>query len=64
MLEERYLAGDSQAGLAVEMFCYSIAKTVAAFTVPLGGLDALVFTGGIGEKSPIKRGRIAGFIVV
>ena len=42
------------------MFCYNIAKTVASYTVPLGGLDAIVFTGGIGEKSHIKRQRIAG----
>ena len=42
------------------MFCYNIAKTVAAFTVPLAGLDAIVFTGGIGEKSFIKRKMIAG----
>ena len=40
------------------MFCYRVAKYVASYVVPLGGLDALVFTGGIGERSPIKRARI------
>ena len=59
-LEEKYLAGDSLAELGVEMFCYQIAKTAAAFAVPLAGLDAIVFTGGIGEKSFIKRKKIAG----
>ena len=59
-LEEKYVAGDRLAELAVEMFCYNIAKTVAAFAVPLAGLDAIVFTGGIGEKSFIKRKKIAG----
>ena len=54
------MAGDGLAELAVEMFCYHIAKTAAAFTVPLAGLDAIVFTGGIGEKSFIKRKKIAG----
>ena len=44
------------------MFCYRIAKSVAAFTVPLAGLDAIVFTGGIGEKSVIKRKKVAGEI--
>ena len=33
---------------------------VASYLVPLGGLDALVFTGGIGEKSWIKRAKILG----
>ena len=59
-LEEKYLTGDPLAELAVLMFCYNIAKTLAAFTVPLAGLDAIVFTGGIGEKSFIKRKKIAG----
>jgi len=40
------------------MFCYRVAKTIASYLVPLGGLDALVFTGGIGEKSWIKRAKI------
>ena len=59
-----YLAGDRQAELALEMFCYNIAKTVAAFSVPLAGLDAIVFTGGIGEKSFIKRKKIAGTYLI
>ena len=37
-----------------------VARYVASYVVPLGGLDALVFTGGIGERSPIKRARIMG----
>ena len=63
-LEEKYLTGDQLAELAVEMFCYNIAKTVAAFAVPLAGLDAIVFTGGIGEKSFIKRKKIAGKVCI
>lgn len=43
------------AQLAVDVFCYRLAKTVGAYAVALGGLDALVFTGGIGEHSPIVR---------
>ena len=40
------------------LFCYQARKTVGAFSAVLGGLDALVFTGGIGEKSAVIRSRI------
>ena len=57
-------AGHAGAALAIEVFCYRLAKAVAALTVPLGGLDALVFTGGIGEHSALVReltiGRLDG----
>ena len=36
-LEERFIAGDKEAALAVEMFCYQVAKTLASYIVPLGG---------------------------
>ena len=42
------------------MFCYSVAKTIASYVVPLGGIDAIAFAGGIGEKSFIKRAKILG----
>jgi acetate kinase len=48
-------AGHPGATLAIAVFCYRLAKTVAALAVPLGGLDALVFTGGIGEHSALVR---------
>ena len=35
-LEDRFLAGDQAAALAIEMFCYRVAKYVAAYIVPLG----------------------------
>lgn len=47
---------DPDATLAVTIFCRDIAKTVAAYTTVLNGLDLLVFTGGIGEHSaPIRQ---------
>lgn len=49
---------DAQAELAVEMFCYQARKTVGALAAALGGLDALVFTGGIGEHAAQIRSRI------
>ncbi len=51
-------ASDKKAALAVEMFCYQIKKTIGAFAAVLGGVDALVFTGGIGEKSAVIRQRV------
>jgi acetate kinase len=51
-------AGDFRAAEAVAMYCYQIAKTIGAFAVVLGGLDTLVFTGGIGEHAAAVRGRI------
>ncbi|MFL6161718.1 MAG: acetate/propionate family kinase [Jatrophihabitantaceae bacterium] len=43
--------GSAAAGLAIDVFCYRVAKTVGALAVALGGLDVLVFTGGIGEAA-------------
>lgn len=49
---------DKRAAEAVEFFCYQCIKTVGAFTAVLGGLDTLIFCGGIGEHSPEIRDRI------
>ena len=46
---------DQQAALAIEVFCLSIRKVVAAYAAVLGGLDLLVFAGGIGEHSQRVR---------
>ena len=48
-------ASDPNAKLAVEMFCYQAAKAVASLAVSLGGLETLVFTGGIGEHASAVR---------
>ena len=47
-----------QARLAIDMFCYSAAKQLAAMSVPLGGIDAIVFTGGIGQNDVRVRALI------
>jgi acetate kinase len=49
---------DERAAEAVALFCYQIKKWIGAFAAALGGLDTLVFAGGIGEKAPIVRTRI------
>ena len=51
-------AKNEQARLAVELFCYSARKHIGALTAALGGLDMIVFTGGIGLHSPEIRERI------
>lgn len=48
----------SRAAEAVAYFCYQTKKWIGAFTAALGGLDTLVFTGGIGENAPSVRTRI------
>jgi acetate kinase len=50
--------GNARAKLAIDIFCYVLAKTLAGLVVPLGRLDALVFTGGIGENSTPVRAQV------
>ena len=57
-LEKRAAAGDPEAQLAIEIFCSAIRKTVAGYAAVLGGLDLLVFTGGIGEHSAQIRTKV------
>jgi acetate kinase len=49
---------DPRATLAIDMFCYHVRKTLGAFAAALGGLDMVVFTGGIGERSAAVRSAI------
>ena len=51
---------DAHAQLAIDAFCHSIRKHVAAMAATLGGLDALVFTGGIGENDAAVRAVVVG----
>ena len=50
--------GDVRAAEAIELFCYQARKWIGAFAAALGGLDSLVFAGGVGENSPEIRRRI------
>jgi acetate kinase len=49
---------DVRAAEAVALFCYQVKKWIGAFAAALGGLDTLVFAGGIGENAPVVRERI------
>jgi acetate kinase len=57
-LEEAAEAGNDRARLSIEAFCYGVKKTIGAYTAALGGLDALAFAGGIGERGAAVRDRI------
>jgi acetate kinase len=50
--------GDHNASLAIEIFCRSIAKTIASYASVLDGLDLLIFAGGIGEHSSAVRANV------
>ena len=49
---------DSRAAEALDLFCYTAKKYIGAYAAVLGGIDTLVFSGGIGEHSPHVRAGI------
>jgi acetate kinase len=51
-------ASDERAAEAVALFCYQVKKCIGAYAAALGGLDILVFAGGIGENAPEVRRRV------
>jgi acetate kinase len=57
-VEKRAAAGDTDAQLAIEIYAYRARKYIGAYAAAMGGLDAVVFTGGIGENSTSMRRRI------
>jgi len=59
-VEELERSESPEAGLALDVYAYRIAGAVAALTVALGGLDALVFTAGVGEHSSFVRAAVCG----
>ncbi len=54
-IEEEMDAGNQRARIAFDIFCYRVKKYIGAYSASMGGLDAVVFTGGIGENSPRVR---------
>jgi len=66
-VEELERSGDAAAAHALAVFAYRIAIAVASMAVPLGGVDAIVFTGGVGERSEAVRAAVCarlGFLGV
>jgi acetate kinase len=58
LLEEEEDCQDRRAKLAIDIFCRRVKKYIGAYLAELGGAQAVIFTGGIGENSPIIRKRI------
>ena len=58
LLAEAHEHEDRRARLAIEIFCYRVRKYIGAYLAVLGGADAIVFAGGIGENAPEIRARI------
>jgi len=56
-IEERAAAGDERCRLAITVFCHRLRKYIGAYAAMLGGVDAILFTGGIGENSGWVRHR-------
>lgn len=54
-IERESAQGNSRARLALDVFCYRVKKYIGAYTAALGGLEGIVFTGGIGENSALVR---------
>ena len=63
-LEKSAGQGDTRAEFALELFAYRVAKYIGAYSIVLGGVDALTFTAGIGEHSPSMRSRICRRLAV
>ena len=57
-LEDAYEAGNENAKRAMEVFIHSVVKYIGAYTAEMNGVDAICFTAGVGENSPIIRDRI------
>jgi acetate kinase len=58
LLAESHENNDRRAGLAIDIFCYRARKYIGAYLAAMGGADALIFTGGIGENSSEVRAKI------
>ncbi len=62
VIEGRADKGNERCKLALEMFCYRVAKYIGAYAASLGKVDAIVFTAGIGENSPSVRKEICSYM--
>lgn len=62
--DQKKISGDqrNRSRLAFDMFCYDVARYVGQFAAIIGGADAVIFTGGIGERSEVTRKRIMGMV--
>ena len=61
-LEEAMEQGNEDAALAIDAFCYRVAKYVGSYVAAMNGVDAITFTGGIGENAGLVRGKILSYL--
>lgn len=54
-MRQLHASSDPRAKMAVEIFCRSVKKAIGSFIAVLGGLDLLIFAGGVGERDPVAR---------
>lgn len=60
-LDEAAAAGNKRAALALDLFNYDVAKTVGAYAAAMNGVDAIIFTAGVGENSASTRAAISAY---
>ncbi len=63
VLEEAEAKGNEGARFALELYAYEVRKAIGALAAAMGGLDAVAFTGGMGENSPALRSRVCNGLV-
>ena len=61
-LEEAMEKGNEDAALAIDAFCYRVAKYVGSYVAAMNGVDAITFTGGIGENAGLVRGKVLSYL--
>lgn len=61
-LEEAMEKGNEDAALAIDAFCYRVAKYVGSYVAAMNGVDAIAFTGGIGENAGLVRGKVLSYL--
>jgi len=61
-LEDSYNAGAAAGTRALKAFAYRVAKYIGAYTAAMNGVDAICFTAGLGENSPLVRSMICGYL--
>lgn len=61
-LEDAYLEGKTEAVRALKVFAYRVAKYVGSYTAAMNGVDAICFTAGLGENSPIIRQMVCEYL--
>ena len=57
-LESAANRGDDRSQLAIDVFAYKVKKYIGGYVAAMGGVDAIVFTAGLGENSPFMRDKI------